>query len=73
MDAAQQDRPMPDSYWATICTLRQEPRYRFVGSELMVARRMVKASLLEPKDDRHFAVTPYGLRCYSARKLLAGK
>ncbi|WP_157643949.1 hypothetical protein [Burkholderia ubonensis] len=67
------DRPLPDSYWATICTIRQYPRYQFAGSELTVAGLMVKAGLLEPKDDRHFAVTPYGQKCYSAKKLLATK
>ncbi|WP_157657792.1 hypothetical protein [Burkholderia ubonensis] len=73
MELEQRDRPLPGSYWATICTIGQEPRYRFAGSELTVAGRMVKAGLLEPKDDRRFTVTPYGKKCYRANKLLAAK
>lgn len=73
IELEQRDRPLPDSYWATMCTIGQEPRYRFVGSELTVAGRMVKAGLLEPKDDRRFTVTQYGQKCYSANKLLAAR
>jgi hypothetical protein len=32
---------------------------------------MTKAGMLERKDDRRYAVTQYGQRCYSANKVLA--
>lgn len=70
---ALRDRPMPEGFWGVICTLRQVPHYRFVGPELRLARQMTEQGLLVCTEERHYAVTPYGQRCYSADKVLASK
>jgi len=69
----QQDRPLPPSYWAIISVIRQTPRYRFVASEFRLAERMTTAGMLERKEDRRYAVTAYGQRCFSANKVLAAR
>jgi hypothetical protein len=69
----ERDQPLPNSYWAILCTIRQVPRYRFLGSEFRLAERMTEAGMLERKDDRRYAVTSYGQRCYSANKVLAAR
>lgn len=65
------DKPLKSIHWAVICTIHQEPKYKFVGSEFRLAERMVKLGLLEPKSKKHYGVTPYGEACYKADKLLA--
>lgn len=67
------DRPLPPSYWAILATIRQTPRYRFLASEYRLAERMTVAGMLERKEDRRYAVTTYGQRCYSANKVLAAR
>jgi hypothetical protein len=72
-DLALRDRPLPASYWAILCTIRQVPRYRFLASEYRLAERMTEAGMLERRVDRRYAVTSYGQRCYSANKVLAAR
>lgn len=53
---------------AIICTLHQEPKYRFLGSELRAARRMATAGYLKEGADKHFTVTPAGELAYAVRR-----
>jgi hypothetical protein len=69
----QQDRPLPPSYWAIMSVIRQTPQYRFVASEFRLAERMTSAGMLERRDDRRYAVTAYGQRCFSTNKVLASR
>jgi hypothetical protein len=67
------DRPLPPSYWAIISVIRQVPQYQFAGNEFRLAQGMTAAGLLERKDDRRYAVTSYGQRCFSANKVLVAR
>jgi hypothetical protein len=68
-----QDQPLPQDYWAVICTIKQEPDYQFIRSEAKLAERMAAAGLLEPRGNKHYSITDYGQECYTAEKLLAVK
>ena len=72
--AVQKDRPLPTEYWAVMCSIKQEPQYRFVRDEAKLAKRMTDAGLLAPAGDKRYSITEYGQKCYSTEKLLsAGK
>lgn len=49
---------------AIICTIHQEPRYRFLGQELRAARRMASAGYLQEGTDKRFTVTAAGEMAY---------
>lgn len=66
-----QDQPLPTDYWAVMCTIKQEPEYKFVRDEAKLAERMATAGLLEARGNKHYTITAYGQDCYTAEKLLA--
>lgn len=68
-----QDQPLPVDYWAVMCSIKQEPDYKFLRSEAKLAERMAAAGLLEPRGNKHYHITDYGQDCYTAEKLLAAK
>lgn len=68
-----EDQPLPPDYWAVICSIGQEPKYQFVGSEGRLAERMTEQGLLERQEKKRYTITPYGQECYTANLLLAVK
>jgi len=54
--------------WSTICTIKQEPSYRFVGNEGVVALRMERKCWLRVKGDKTYTVTPLGEGIYTENK-----
>lgn len=53
--------------WAVVCSIRQQPDYRFLGSEKRYALRMVADGLLYARGDGHpdqYTVTTKGLRLF---------
>jgi len=71
--ASKKDQPLSNDYWAVICTIKQEPNYRFIRNERTMAEKMADLGLLERQDNKRYAITTYGERCYKAEKLLAVK
>lgn len=67
------DQPMSTDDWAVICSIKQEPNYQFIRSEKRMAERLADLGLLERKDNKRYAVTAYGERCFAANQLLATK
>ena len=69
--AVQKDQPLPNDYWAVMCTIKQEPQYKFVRDEAKLAKKMADAGLLAPCGDKCYSITEHGLKCYSAEKLFS--
>ena len=68
-----EDQPLPGDYWAVICSIKQEPNYKFIRSEAKLAERMAAAGLLQARGNKQYDVTDYGQKCFAAEKLLAAK
>lgn len=69
--AIDQDQPLPDLYWAALCSIMQEPQYQFTYDEAKLAKAMAKDGLLEPLEKKRYTITAYGQQCYEAELLLA--
>lgn len=50
---------------AVICTIHQEPMYRFVNEEFKMASKMEKDGLLQSVGKKMFSVTKQGEKLYS--------
>lgn len=68
--AVQKDRPLPVEYWAVMCSIKQEPNYRFVRDEAKLAKSMAEAGLLAPAGEKRYTITPHGQKCYDAEQML---
>jgi hypothetical protein len=68
--ATAKDQPLPTEFWAVMCSIKQEPNYRFVRDEARLAQRMAAAGLLAPAKDKRYTITPHGEKCYAAERLL---
>lgn len=68
--AIAKDQPLPNDFWAVMCSIKQEPNYRFVRDEAKLAKRMADAGLLAPAEGKRYTITPHGQKCYDAEQLL---
>ena len=50
--------------WAIICTIRQEPKYRFLREELTRAKKLEQAGLIQSIGNKMFSVTKLGEELY---------
>ena len=48
---------LTDTEWAVICTIRQEPNYRFLYNEAKIAKRMEAKGLLKSIGNKRYEVT----------------
>jgi hypothetical protein len=55
---------MTPTQWAIICTLHQEPNYRFVSNERQSAERMEKKGWLKSRGNNMFSITRSGEGAY---------
>lgn len=46
--------------WSIICSIRQEPKYRFLGSELTRAKKLEERGLIQSIGNKMFVVTTRG-------------
>jgi hypothetical protein len=65
----QKTQPLPNDYWAIMCTIKQEPQYMFLRDEARLAKKMADAGLLAPAGGKRYRITEHGQKCYAAEKL----
>lgn len=58
---------MGNNQWAVICTIRQEPEYKFIQNERRMADRMERDGLLRHEGNGRFIVTKAGEREYGVQ------
>ena len=50
--------------WIIICTIRQEPKYRFLQEELNHAKKLEQRGLIQSVGNKMFSVTKLGEELY---------
>lgn len=50
--------------WAILCTIHQEPKYRFLQEEFAQAKKLEKRGLLQHVGNKRFSVTKLGEELY---------
>lgn len=58
------DQSLTNEEWAIICTINQEPKYRFLKEELTMAKKMEARGLLQFIGNKMFSVTKRGQEIY---------
>ncbi len=51
--------------WAILCTIKQEPKYRFLGNEFKAASTLESHGVLQPIGNRMFSITKFGIELYN--------
>ena len=59
------DQSLTNDEWAIICTIRQEPKYRFLQDELTRAKKLEQRELIQSIGNKMFSVTKLGEEIYS--------
>ena len=59
------DQSLTNDEWAIICTIRQEPKYRFLQEELARAKKLEQRGLIQSIGNKMFSVTKLGEEIYS--------
>jgi len=59
------DQSLTNDEWAIICTIRQEPKYRFLQEELTRAKKLEQRGLIQSIGNKMFSVTKLGEEIYS--------
>lgn len=59
------DQSLTNDEWAIICTIRQEPKYRFLQDELTRAKKLEQRGLIQSIGNKMFSVTKLGEEIYS--------
>lgn len=59
------DHTLTNDEWAIICTIHQEPKYRFLREEFTKASKLEQRGLLQSIGNKMFSVTKLGEEIYS--------
>ena len=58
------NRTLTNDEWSIICTIRQEPKYRFLQEELAQAKKLEARGLIQSIGNKRFSVTKLGEEIY---------
>lgn len=58
------DQSLTNDEWVIICTIRQEPKYRFLQEELTQAKKLEQRGLIQSIGNKMFSVTKLGEEIY---------
>lgn len=58
------NQTLTNDEWSIICTIRQEPKYRFLQEELARAKKMEQRGLIQSIGNKMFSVTKLGEELY---------
>ena len=59
------DQSLTNDEWAIICTIHQEPKYRFLQEELARAKKLEQRGLIQSIGNKMFSVTKLGEEFYN--------
>jgi hypothetical protein len=58
------NRTLTNDEWSIICTIHQEPKYRFLQEELAQAKKLEARGLIQSIGNKCFSVTKLGEEIY---------
>lgn len=58
------NRTLTNDEWSIICTIHQEPKYRFLQEELVQAKKLEARGLIQSIGNKRFSVTKLGEEIY---------